>query len=574
MLVRASCGAHENQLEYDAAGRLIGETADGQSLAFHYSPNGTRTGIVPSIGARIDFAYFADGSLQSIAADGRSLVRYARNDQGQLTQAAFANGIVEKHAWDPCDRLSDWELGRPHEPPSRRRSFGYDADSQLTSVADAQRGTDRFNYTPHGWVERQLLAGDSHGEEFRFDAQGNFLNLPGGRQAKYAAGDRLLDDGEFTYEYDELGRTAARVSRTGERTAYGYDFRDLMTRLERADGRVVEYEYDAFGRRVAKRDGEVTTQYLWDGDQLLASWTSQGAVQQYVMDPYRWTPVAQLDLAQSGASVEPIVQFCHADHLGCVTELTSGAGQVIWSVQYDALGKARQLVGTAEQTPLRRPGQYYDAETGWYYNRFRYYDPDTARFTTPDPIDVDGGPNLYRYPGSAVTTLDLLGLFPTALVDNNFLVSLEAAENSGMKKSLEHRLAKSERLGVSPTAYKEFTEAPGFSKQERQRRRQLLKKYKIEPVELACAAEQNVFNEAFRRYRQQGLDVNDSAIAAHSRAKGLPLYSENTMDFGGRMGSPGFRGDRFPQSYAQRVARQESVGMASRGAEMFKWTFR
>jgi RHS repeat-associated protein len=561
-LVRAICGPHENLLEYDAKGRLIRETADGQSLEFQYSPNGRRTGIVPSIGARLGFGYFADGSLKSIAAGDRSLVSYARDEQGRIVQALFGNGVVEQHTWDSCSRLSHWELARPQEPALRQRGFSYDVRSQLTSVIDAKRGRNRFNYTSQGWVEHQMLAGDSRGDDFDFDAQGNFLTLPGGRNAKYGAGDRLLDDGDFTYEYDELGRIAARLSRQGERTTYGYDFRNLMTRLARADGSVVEYEYDAFSRRVAKTDGGVTTHYLWDGDQLLASWTSQGKVQQYVLDPYRWTPVAQLEMSQSGVSSETLVQFCHADHLGSVTELTSDSGQVVWSVQYDALGNTRQLQGTAEQTPLRRPGQYYDAETGWYYNRYRYYDPATSRFTTPDPIDVNGGPNLYRYPGSATNTLDLLGLFPTALVDNNFLVSLEAAEKSGMKKALERQLVK-DRLGVSPTAYKEFTQAPGFSPEERARRQKLLKKYNIERVELACAAEQNNFNEAYARYRMQGLDENDAAIAAHAHAKGLPLLSENVNDFGRNL--PGF---------GQRVASQSQVGIGSRGAPLYSFVFR
>ena len=43
------------------------------------------------------------------------------------------------------------------------------------------------------------------------------------------------------------------------------------------------------------------------------------------------------------------------------------------------------------------PGQYYDPETGLHYNYFRYYNPQTGRYITPDPIGLEGGINLFTY---------------------------------------------------------------------------------------------------------------------------------------------------------------------------------
>ena len=45
-----------------------------------------------------------------------------------------------------------------------------------------------------------------------------------------------------------------------------------------------------------------------------------------------------------------------------------------------------------------------------YNNTFRYYDPDTGRFTQPDPIGLAGGFNLYQYAPNAFTWIDPLGL--------------------------------------------------------------------------------------------------------------------------------------------------------------------
>lgn len=55
-------------------------------------------------------------------------------------------------------------------------------------------------------------------------------------------------------------------------------------------------------------------------------------------------------------------------------------------------------------------GQYFDAETGLHYNRFRYYDPQVGRFTTQDPISFKGGINLYRYAPNPVEWIDPYGL--------------------------------------------------------------------------------------------------------------------------------------------------------------------
>ena len=60
---------------------------------------------------------------------------------------------------------------------------------------------------------------------------------------------------------------------------------------------------------------------------------------------------------------------------------------------------------------IRFPGQYFDAETGLHYNRFRYYDPSIGRYISPDPIGQAGGVHVYSYvANSPVNWIDPFGL--------------------------------------------------------------------------------------------------------------------------------------------------------------------
>jgi RHS repeat-associated protein len=59
---------------------------------------------------------------------------------------------------------------------------------------------------------------------------------------------------------------------------------------------------------------------------------------------------------------------------------------------------------------FRYQGMYEDAETGLYYNRFRYYDCDTGSYISQDPIGLNGGLSLYSYVHNPNYWVDVFGL--------------------------------------------------------------------------------------------------------------------------------------------------------------------
>ncbi|ETS33643.1 hypothetical protein BB987_14855 [Photorhabdus temperata] len=55
-------------------------------------------------------------------------------------------------------------------------------------------------------------------------------------------------------------------------------------------------------------------------------------------------------------------------------------------------------------------GQYEGEESGLFYNRFRYYSPETGQYLLPDPLGLAGGVNPYGYVSNPVSFVDPFGL--------------------------------------------------------------------------------------------------------------------------------------------------------------------
>ena len=94
--------------------------------------------------------------------------------------------------------------------------------------------------------------------------------------------------------------------------------------------------------------------------------------------------------------------------------MSDADGNIIGRARYSAWGKVL-FENTTRHAPkgfeqnLRMQGQYDDRECGLYYNTFRYYDADSGRFTTEDPIGLNGGDNLYQYAPNALMWIDPWG---------------------------------------------------------------------------------------------------------------------------------------------------------------------
>ena len=88
-------------------------------------------------------------------------------------------------------------------------------------------------------------------------------------------------------------------------------------------------------------------------------------------------------------------------------------------------------VSADELQPFRFQGQFFDSETSLHYNRFRYYDSDVGMFIQRDPIDLNGGVNIFAYAPNPIQWIDPLGL-------NNYDLGALGITPEGAKE-LEYR---------------------------------------------------------------------------------------------------------------------------------------
>jgi RHS repeat-associated protein len=131
------------------------------------------------------------------------------------------------------------------------------------------------------------------------------------------------------------------------------------------------------------------------------------------LDPDKLTEMAKAAVAQQQAedTAKLTIQMYHCNHLGTPIALINQSGLIDWAVELDPWGNVlNEFNPNNIDQPIRMQGQQIDRESGLFYNRHRYYDPQMGRYITQDPIGLAGGVNNYCYPNNPMQMVDPLGL--------------------------------------------------------------------------------------------------------------------------------------------------------------------
>ncbi len=185
--------------------------------------------------------------------------------------------------------------------------------------------------------------------------------------------------------YDANGNTLTDAS--GK--SYTWDFENRLTQAVVPGTGTTTFRYDPFGRRIQKSGPLGTTNYLYDGDNILQEVDASGNVLG------RYTQGINVDehLSELRSST---ASYYEQDGLESVSSLSSSAGILANTYNYDSFGNLIASSGTLVN-PFQYTGRDYDAETGLRYYRARYYDPHAGRFASEDPARFSGGFDFYGY---------------------------------------------------------------------------------------------------------------------------------------------------------------------------------
>ena len=447
----APTNAQTCEYVYDSLSRILEERQNGQAISNVFTGGGNRI-ICTYPGSRVIKCTFdkidrpktindPNGEIIEAYYIGPGM-RELKRENGNKTHLSFLDNTGTKDVgYDAVKRIVNMRcFSSSNTTPFLDRNYGYNKADQRTSEKrnDDNGLTDRYTYDsiyriidtkydtngPAGATIR-----DTNKCNYTFDGVGNRRQIKKDTQSSGTKDINYLVN-EMN-EYTSIDGVAQVNDDNGNlledgRHLYFYDYKNRLISVfyKENNAPVAQYFYDAGNRRRKKtvfdksKPGVVEneTLFFYDGWQVCEEQTiDYKTLITFVYSPVYIDEIVQFERTKSHHLGEGTF-YTHQNARTDVVAITDANGNVVERRLYDDYGIAydedKEMVnGSNIGNPYGFQGRRLDTETGLYYFRNRYYDPQSGRFIQRDPVwDVDNTGNQYAFVGNGpISQKDPLG---------------------------------------------------------------------------------------------------------------------------------------------------------------------
>jgi RHS repeat-associated protein len=427
---------YEADYTYDLAGQLLTASDDNSSFTYTYDVLGQLETEEQTFGpVTVDFTYgYDDAGNRMSVSDGTAEVDSTYTDADQLytlgmsvssvlgpnltfgydaanrlasisrQEGASGDTIDTAYSYDAASRLIDISHSSSNAGALNEFSYGYDAVNRLTTYSGPE-GDREYGYDDTNQLTSVTdPSGPTTLESWTYDANGNRLTDGATSYGSPDPGNRMTSDGVYSYNYDDNGNTIIKA-KSGERWEYTYDLRNRLTEVKELTGLAgtvlydAQYTYDVFDHRVGileDADGAgggtaVQTWSSYDGANTWADYDSGGTL------TMRYLNGGGMDERYARVTAGGTVSWYLTDNINSVRQIVHTDGTEVYSASYTAFGTIVSPSGVGGDR-FKYTGREWDAGTGQYYYRSRYYNAGVGRFLGDDPSEFFAGDSdLSRY---------------------------------------------------------------------------------------------------------------------------------------------------------------------------------